>query len=85
MALLTSRSSVAIKNVLKQKDVQILWKMQRWGEYDDQFMKPAVKESGDRLRIEKWLEVEPPTLLQEGNILTFVHHGGAGCYHDSLG
>jgi hypothetical protein len=75
----------AIHKVLKQTEVQILWKMSRRGTYEDQFLKIAAKESKDRLRIEKWLEVEPPTLLQEGNILTFVHHGGAGSYHDSLG
>ena len=75
----------AIQNVLRQTEVRILWKMSKRGVYDDYFLKTAVEESADRLRIEKWLEVGPPTLLQEGSVLAFVHHGGAGCYHDSLG
>jgi hypothetical protein len=43
-----------------------------------------MRDSAGRLRIKKWLEVEPPTLLQGGHIVAFVHHGGAGSYHDSI-
>jgi hypothetical protein len=75
----------AMQNVLEETEVQILWKMDKLEPFDDQFLKAAIRDSAGRLRIDKWLEVEPPTLLQEGNIVAFVHHGGAGCYHDSIG
>ena len=74
----------AMQNVLEETEVQILWKMDKLELFDDQFLKAAMRDSAGRLRIETWLEVEPPTLLQDGNILAFVHHGGAGSYHDSI-
>lgn len=75
----------ALQNVLKaETEVQILWKLSRLEPFDDQFLENAIQDSDGRLRIETWLEVEPPTLLQEGNILLYVHHGGAGSYHDSI-
>jgi hypothetical protein len=75
----------AVQHVLKETDVQILWKIDKLEPFDDGFLKTAMRDSAGRLRIKKWLEVEPPTLLQDGNILVFVHHGGAGSYHDSIG
>jgi len=74
----------AMQNVLEETEVQILWKMDKLEPFDDHFLKAAMRDSAGRLRIEKWLEVEPPTLLQDGHILAFVHHGGAGSYHDSI-
>lgn len=74
----------AMQNVLKETDVQILWKLDKLEPFDSQFMETAVRDSAGRLRIEKWLEVEPPTLLQEGHIVAFIHHGGSGAFHDSL-
>lgn len=74
----------AMQHVLKETDVQILWKIDKLESFDDNFLETAMRDSAGRLRIEKWLEVEPPTLLQDGHILAFVHHGGAGSYHDSI-
>lgn len=75
----------ALHNVLiEEPGVQILWKLAKMETFEDQFLKNSVKESGGRLRIETWLEVEPPTLLQEGNIVLYVHHGGAGAFHDAI-
>jgi hypothetical protein len=75
----------AMQRVLKETDVQILWKMDKLESFDDQFLTSALQESAGRLRIEKWLDVEPPTLLQDGHIVAFIHHGGAGSFHDSIG
>jgi hypothetical protein len=66
-------------------DLQVLWKMEKSGSFDTSFVDHAVEQFPDRFRIEKWLDVELPTLLQSGHIAAFVHHGGAGCYHDALG
>ncbi|KAF3000608.1 hypothetical protein E8E14_001515 [Neopestalotiopsis sp. 37M] len=76
----------ALENVLAtMPDVQILWKMHKLNAFDDTFLKQAVEKSSGRLRMEKWLEVELPTLLQSKSVVAFVHHGGAGCFHDAIG
>ncbi|KAK6524329.1 hypothetical protein TWF281_011237 [Arthrobotrys megalospora] len=74
----------AIQAVLKETDVQIIWKMDKLVPFDDEFIKTALQEWTDRLRIEKWLAVEPPTLVQHKDVIAFVHHGGAGCFHDAI-
>ncbi|CAG8958148.1 hypothetical protein HYFRA_00000497 [Hymenoscyphus fraxineus] len=74
----------ALQNVLKNTDVQVLWKMSHLDLFEDHAVENAIRDSNGRLKIEKWLDVEPPTLLMEGNISAFVHHGGAGSYHDAL-
>ncbi|EPS43357.1 hypothetical protein H072_2639 [Dactylellina haptotyla CBS 200.50] len=75
----------AILAVLKETDVQIIWKMDKLTPFDDEPMQTALREWPDRLRIEKWLAVEPPTLVQHEHVMAFVHHGGAGCFHDAIG
>ncbi|KAK6523310.1 hypothetical protein TWF694_006193 [Orbilia ellipsospora] len=74
----------AIQAVLTETDVQIIWKMDKLVPFDDEFIKTALQAWPDRLRIEKWLAAEPPTLVQHKNVIAFVHHGGAGCFHDAI-
>ncbi|SCO42679.1 uncharacterized protein FFMR_06900 [Fusarium fujikuroi] len=31
-----------------------------------------------------WLIADPSSLLDTGNIVTSVHHGGSNCYHEAL-
>ncbi|KAH8599576.1 hypothetical protein B0O99DRAFT_612371 [Bisporella sp. PMI_857] len=38
-----------------------------------------------RLRIENWISIDPASLLETGNIVLFVHHGGANCFNEALG
>ena len=38
-----------------------------------------------RLRLEKWLKPDPAALLETGNIVLSVHHGGANCFHEAIG
>jgi hypothetical protein len=37
-----------------------------------------------RLRIERWLNVDPTALLETGDIALSVHHGGANCYQEAI-
>ncbi len=74
----------AIRGILQETDVQVLWKMVKLEAFDDEFLEAALKEFPGRLRIENWLELELSTLLQLEEIVVFVHHGGAGCFHDAL-
>ncbi|KXH42941.1 hypothetical protein CSIM01_01695 [Colletotrichum simmondsii] len=74
----------ALEVVLRRTNVQVLWKMNTY--LDDKDWKPLVKEflANDRLRVSKWLTVDPAALLETGDIIASVHHGGANCYHEAI-
>jgi hypothetical protein len=77
--------SVAIAEVLSKTDVQILWKFNKMGEYPDDgllSLKPYL-ESG-RMRMPNWLIADPSSLLETGDIVASVHHGGSSCYHEAI-
>ncbi|KAK8032222.1 hypothetical protein PG990_001956 [Apiospora arundinis] len=68
-----------------QPTLQVLWKFQKAGTYSDDMFSVGKKhlESG-RLRMVSWLDASPAALLKTGDIKAFVHHGGAGSYHDAI-
>lgn len=75
----------AIQHVLHETEAQVLWKLAASGDAGDEiFQSLTGTHMLPRLRVEKWLELEPPTLLQIHSIVAVVHHGGAGLYHDAL-
>lgn len=74
----------AIQQVLGQTDVQVLWKVVLPDAIDDSFLRSAEASSSGRFRTEKWLDVEPPSLLLIDTMVASVHHGGSGCFHDAL-
>ncbi|KAK8050853.1 hypothetical protein PG993_002238 [Apiospora rasikravindrae] len=37
-----------------------------------------------RVRISGWLNVDPVSLLETGDIVASVHHGGSNCYHEAV-
>jgi hypothetical protein len=78
--------ALAIRDVLARTDVQVLWKMAKEGSYPDTGYTLPVRsdiEKG-RLRITDWLSVSPVSLLETGDIIASVHHGGANCYHEAI-
>jgi hypothetical protein len=76
----------AIKTLLANSKVQVLWKFNKRREYGDDFLKELKGEIADgRLRLESWLKVDPASLIETGNIALSVHHGGASCYHEAVG
>ncbi|KAK8136774.1 hypothetical protein PG984_004714 [Apiospora sp. TS-2023a] len=65
--------------------VQVLWKCRKDGSYGDDFMQSIVPfTNSGRLRVENWLGAEPLSLMETGNVIVSVHHGGAGCYHEAI-
>ncbi|KAH6975659.1 hypothetical protein EDB80DRAFT_727887 [Ilyonectria destructans] len=75
----------AIAVVLDKTNVQILWKFNKVGNYSDDYLsalKPHL-DSG-RLRMERWLTVDPSSLLETGYIIASIHHGGSNCYHEAI-
>ncbi|KAI1410614.1 hypothetical protein F5Y13DRAFT_202088 [Hypoxylon sp. FL1857] len=83
----------AVADVLSTTaDLQVLWKLLKapsddsGATYNDTFAAPLRPfiDSG-RVRIEPWLEVDPPSLLETGHIIASVHHGGSGSFNEALG
>jgi hypothetical protein len=76
----------AIKIMLSQTSVQVLWKFNKRNEFSDHVFAPLAEEiASRRLRLEKWIEIDPAAMLETGNIVVSVHHGGANCYWEAVG
>ncbi|KAI0205286.1 hypothetical protein F4808DRAFT_448318 [Astrocystis sublimbata] len=88
--------ALALAHVLQQTDTRVLWKFRKdtpymhpngghASTYDDAFIEPLQPFiDSDRVRVLDWLAADPTALLKSGYIAVSVHHGGAGCYHESL-
>ncbi|TID17015.1 hypothetical protein E6O75_ATG09781 [Venturia nashicola] len=82
----------AIKTLLEFTDVQVLWKIQkrkgRGGavavDFPMDFVKDLLGGSFGRLRMTKWLSIDPPAMLETGNIAAAVTHGGASSFHEAM-
>ncbi|KAF5983070.1 2-hydroxyacylsphingosine 1-beta-galactosyltransferase [Fusarium bulbicola] len=64
---------------------QVLWKFNKLGDFSDDFLvhlKPYL--DSERQKMPSWLVAEPSSLLDTGNIVTSVDHGGSNCYHEAL-
>jgi hypothetical protein len=76
----------AIKMMLEKTQVQVLWKFNKRREFRDEFLRELEFERIlGRLRLESWLGVDPASLLETGDVVVSVHHGGANCYHEAVG
>ena len=72
------------------RPLQVLWKLKKAGDYDTS--EPGSKIYGilkdkiesDRIRITSWLVPEPLAILQTGNIVCSIHHGGANSYNEAI-
>lgn len=65
--------------------MQVLWKFTKYGEYSDDLLsllQPYI--NAGRLRMSRWLTVDPVSLLETGDIVASVHHGGSNCYHEAI-
>ncbi|KAI7771398.1 hypothetical protein LZL87_010838 [Fusarium oxysporum] len=77
--------ATAIAALLFSTDYQVLWKFNKLGDFSDDFLvhlKPYL--DNERLKMPSWLVADPSSLLDTGNIVTSVHHGGSNCYHEAL-
>ncbi|CAG8905539.1 unnamed protein product [Penicillium egyptiacum] len=77
--------TVAIQAVLREfPNVQVLWKLT----YDWE-SSPAVKNilwplvNSDKVRTFRWIQPEIISVLEGGNIVAYVHHGGANSFFEA--
>jgi hypothetical protein len=84
----------AIKEIIDTSDVQVLWKFNkhrggagsRWNELETgEFKKLQEEIKKGRLRMPKWISIDPAALLETGDVVLSVHHGGANCYNEAVG
>lgn len=76
----------AVKELLETSGVQVLWKFNKRREFPDSFLAELQEFIAQgRLRLEKWIKIDPASLLETGNVVLSVHHGGANCYHEAVG
>lgn len=69
-------------------DIQVLWKLkadESSQDEDDHMVLASLggKIQKGRVRIDSWLKADPVALLETGNIVCFVHHGGANSYFEA--
>ncbi|OQE09503.1 hypothetical protein PENVUL_c006G05881 [Penicillium vulpinum] len=81
----TMEMTMAIQTVLLEfPNMQVLWKLK----YDWE-SSPTVKTilgplvNSDKVRVVKWIQPEIISLLEGGNIVAYVHHGGANSFFEA--
>ncbi|KAK3175643.1 hypothetical protein K4F52_010097 [Lecanicillium sp. MT-2017a] len=86
----------ALKKVLGVSDtqaatgskLQVLWKLRKYGDYGDTEPGCRIQDifgegvSNDRVRIVKWVDADPVSVLRSGHVVCAVHHGGANSYNE---
>jgi hypothetical protein len=83
----------AIKTLLTiMTDVQVLWKFSKrqrvdgtMVDFSDTFLDQLSEESKvGRVRIEKWLAIDPSSMFETGKIVAVVNHGGANSFNEAV-
>jgi hypothetical protein len=75
-----------IQRVLETTDLQVLWKYRasiNLVDFDWQSL-VAPLEASRRVKVMKWLTIDPTALMETGDIAAFVTHGGANGFHESI-
>jgi hypothetical protein len=75
----------AVDEVLRRTDAQVIWKFVKNGQYKKDVLEPLQPYiSNGRLRLFDWQTVDRMALLETGNIVSSIHHGGSNCYHETI-
>jgi hypothetical protein len=69
-------------------ETQVLWKLsadKNSRDEDDRMVSTMLGEEikNGIVRIESWLKADPVAILETGNIVCFVHHGGANSWFEA--
>ena len=77
--------SVAIAELLSKTDVQVLWKFNKLGEFLDNPLAPLKPYlDNERVKMSDWLIADLPSLLETGDTVASVYHGGSNCFHETI-
>jgi len=76
----------ALAHLLQHRNVQVLWKYRPFGTVPETAFEAIARHITDgKIRLEKWLIPDPAAILETGNVVLFVHHGGASSFNEGLG
>ncbi|GAB7344201.1 hypothetical protein MBLNU457_2092t1 [Dothideomycetes sp. NU457] len=76
----------AISVLLQHRNVQVLWKYRPSGTVPETAFGPiAAHIAHNTVRLEKWLAPDPAAILETGNVILFVHHGGSSSFNEASG
>ena len=66
--------------------IQFLWKLGTTNNALDEKVSQIIGTEIDsgRVKVERWLKAEPLAILQTGDIVAFVHHGGANSFYEAV-
>ncbi|KAK8011701.1 2-hydroxyacylsphingosine 1-beta-galactosyltransferase [Apiospora arundinis] len=80
-----STMAAAIRATLEKQDgVQVLWKVVNAAEREAELKQLSDLVASGRVKIAGWFKVDPVSLLETGDIMASVHHGGSNCYHEAI-
>ncbi|WWC92123.1 uncharacterized protein L201_007077 [Kwoniella dendrophila CBS 6074] len=75
----------SLENLLKKRsDLQVLWKLKKFGQFNLPSEELSEAEKNDQIKIVDWLKPDPLAILNSGQIVAFVNHGGSNSYHEGL-
>lgn len=80
----------ALEAQVQTSKYQVLWKIQKLGEYDvsgsDSKITGILDKwiRDDSVRVVDWIKVQPNSVLHSGNIACAIHHGGANSYNEAV-
>ncbi|WQF84437.1 Putative UDP-glucuronosyl/UDP-glucosyltransferase [Colletotrichum destructivum] len=70
------------------RELQVLWKLKKRGEYAGEGFAAVLNVVGseweENVRVTDWLEAEPMAILESGNVICSVNHGGANSYFEAV-
>ncbi|KAL4973649.1 hypothetical protein BDW66DRAFT_161896 [Aspergillus desertorum] len=71
------------------RKIQVLWKLPKHPHDQDEIYAKSVtplqrEMEADQVRIRSWFEVEPLAMLETGQIVCSVHHGGANSWYEAI-
>ncbi|KAL4899849.1 hypothetical protein BDW74DRAFT_106774 [Aspergillus multicolor] len=74
---------------LGDRKIQVLWKLPKHPHDQDEIYTQSVTPlaelmESDTVRIRSWFEVEPLAMLETGQIVCSVHHGGANSWYEAI-
>ncbi|KAK7998446.1 Asperfuranone polyketide synthase afoG [Apiospora arundinis] len=80
-----STMAAAIRVTLEKQDgIQVLWKVVNAAERETELEQLSDLVASGRVNIAGWFKVDPVSLLETGDIMASVHHGGSNCYHEAI-
>jgi hypothetical protein len=67
----------------RHPDIQVLWKLKANKDETIVLLGKEIKEG--KVRVETWLKTDPVAILQSGNVVCSVHHGGGNSFYEATG